>query len=74
MREDIIEEMNRDEFIKVEEEHYVKMQENLEYYKTAIRLIKDEMYGLAGLGHEYVDIVKEIGSIIEDLELELNTL
>lgn len=69
-----MEEMNRGEFIEVEEEHYIKMQENLEYYKTAIQLIKDEMYGLAGLEHEYVDTVKEIGGIIEELELELNTL
>jgi hypothetical protein len=74
VREDIIEEMNRDEFIKVEEERYIKMQENLEYYKTAIQLIKDEMYGLAGLEHDYTESMKEIGSIIEELELELNTL
>lgn len=74
MREDIIEEMNKGEFIKVEEERYVKMQENLEYYKTAIQLIKDEMYGLAGLEHEYIESLKEIGKIIEELELELNTL
>ena len=74
MREDIIEEMNRTELIKVREEDYIKMQENLEYYKTAIQLIKDEMYGLAGLEHEYIDTVKEIGRIIEELELELNTL
>lgn len=74
MREDIIEEMNREEFIKVKEDNYLKMQENLEYYKTAIQLIKDEMYGLAGLEHGYIDTVKEIGRIIEELELELNTL
>lgn len=74
MREDIIEEMNRGEFIEVEEEKYTKMQENLEYYKTAIRLIKDEMYGLAGLEHDYTESMKEIGRIIEELELELNTL
>ena len=72
MREDIIEEMNRGEFINVEEEYYVKMQENLEYYKTAIQLIKDEMYGLAGLEHDYIESMKEIGRIIEELELELN--
>ena len=74
MREDIIEEMNRTELIKVRGEDYIKMQENLEYYKTAIRLIKDEMYGLAGLEHDYTESVKEIGRIIEELELELNTL
>ena len=74
MREDIIEEMNRDEFIKIKEDNYLKMQENLEYYKTAIQLIKDEMYGLAGLEHDYTESMKEIGRIIEELELELNTL
>lgn len=74
MREDIIEEMNREEFIKVKEDNYLKMQENLEYYKTAIQLIKDEMYGLAGLGHDYTESMKEIGRVIEELELELNTL
>lgn len=74
MEEKIMEEMNRGEFIEVEEEHYIKMQENLEYYKTAIQLIKDEMYGLAGLEHDYIESMKEIGNIIEELELELNTL
>lgn len=74
MREDIIEEMNRDEFIKVEEERYNKLLENEEYYKTAIGLIKDEMYGLKSLEHDYTESMKEIGSIIEELELELNNL
>ena len=74
MREDIMEEMNRRDFIEVEEAGYVKMQENLEYYKTAVQEMKDEIYGLAGLGHDYVDTVKEIGKIIEELEMELNSL
>lgn len=74
MEEKIMEEMNRDDFVEVEEEHYLKMQENLEYYKTAIQQMKDEIYGLAGLQHEYVDTVKEFGRIIEELEMELNTL
>ena len=74
MREDIIEEMNRGEFIEVEEERYNKLLENEEYYKTAIGLIKDELYGLKGLEHEYIDTVKEIGRIIEELELEVNNL
>lgn len=72
MIEDIIEEMNRGEFIEIEEEKYNKLLENEEYYKTAIGLIKDELYGLKGLEHEYIDTVKEIGRIIEELELELN--
>lgn len=74
MRDDIVEEMNRGDFIVVEENGYVKMQENLEYYKTAVQEMKDEIYGLAGLGHDYVDTVKEIGKIIEELEMELNNL
>lgn len=74
MREDIIEEMNRSDFIKIKEDNYLKMQENLEYYKTAIQLIKDEMYGLAGLEHDYTESMKEIGRVIEELELELNNL
>lgn len=72
MREDIIEEMNKGEFIEVEEERYNKLLENEEYYKTAVNLIKDELYGLKGLEHEYIDTIKEIGRIIEELELELN--
>lgn len=71
MREDIIEEMNRGEFIEVEEERYNKLLENEEYYKTAIRLIKDEIYGLKGLEHECFESIKEIGKIIEELEMEL---
>ena len=74
MEEKIIEEMNRGEFIEVEEERYNKLLENEEYYKAAINLIKDELYGLKGLEHEYIESLKEIGRIIEKLELEVNTL
>lgn len=74
MREDIAEEMERGEYIKVEEERYNKLLENEEYYKTAIGLIKDEMYGLKSLEHDYIESMKEIGRIIEELEMEINAL
>ena len=56
MIEDMTEETKRREFIEIEEEKYNKLLENEEYYKTAIGLIKDELYGLKGLKHEYCDI------------------
>lgn len=74
MEEKIIDDFSRGDFVEVEEEHYFKMQENLEYYKTAIQLMKDEIYGVAGLEHEYIETVKEIAKIIEELETELNNL
>lgn len=74
MRDDIVEEMDRGEYIKVEEERYNKLLENEEYYKTAIGLIKDEMYGLKSLEHDYTESMKEIGRIIEELEMEINAL
>lgn len=72
MREDIIEDANRPEWIEVDMGYHQKLEENLEYYKTAIRLIKDELYGLEGLTKNYEETVEEIENIIKELEEELN--
>ena len=72
MREDIIEDANQPEWIKVDIGYHQKLEENLEYYKTAIRLIKDELYGLEGLTKNYEETVGEIENIIKELEEELN--
>lgn len=72
MREDIIEDANQPEWIKVDMSYHQKLEENLEYYKTAIRLIKDELYGLEGLTKNYEETVGEIENIIKELEEELN--
>ena len=72
MREDIIEDTNQPEWIEVDMGYHQKMEENLEYYKTAIRLIKDELYGLEGLTKNYEETVGEIENIIKELEEELN--
>lgn len=72
MREDIIEDANQPEWIEVDMGYHQKLEENLEYYKTAIRLIKDELYGLEGLTKNYDETVGEIENIIKELEEELN--
>lgn len=72
MREDIIEDANQPEWIEVDMSYHQKLEENLEYYKTAIRLIKDELYGLEGLTKNYEETVEEIENIIKELEEELN--
>lgn len=72
MREDIIEDVNQPEWIEVDMGYHQKLEENLEYYKTAIRLIKDELYGLEGLTKNYEETVGEIENIVKELEEELN--
>ena len=62
------------EFTQVEEEYYMKIQENIEFYETAINLIKDELYGIESLENEYIDTVEEIKQIVKELEDELNIL
>lgn len=72
MEEKIIEEMNQPEWIQVDMNYMQKVEENIEYYKTAINLIKDELYGLEGLTKNYEETVKSIENIIKELEKELN--
>ena len=48
------------DYIKVEEEYYQAMKDNLEAYKTAIDIIKED-----------VEDVERIKSVLEDLEDEL---
>ncbi len=72
MNEEILEEMNRGEFVEVREDYLMQLEENTEYYKTAIKQIKDEIYGLCGLSHDYKDTVDEIMFIINELEEALH--
>lgn len=72
MEEKIIEEMNQPEWIQVNMNYMHKVEENIEYYKTAINLIKDELYGLEGLTKNYEETIKSIENIIKELEKELN--
>lgn len=72
MNEEILEEMNRGEFVEVREDYLMQLEENTEYYKTAIKQIKNEIYGLRGLTHDYKDTVDEIMFIINELEEALH--
>ena len=66
------EDFNKPEWIQVDMNYMQKVEENIEYYKTAINLIKDELYGLEGLTKNYEETVKSIENIIKELEKELN--
>ena len=46
------------------------LEEELDAYKKAIRLIKEELYGIKVEGYEY-DIEQNIKEIIEELEKEI---
>jgi hypothetical protein len=72
MEEEIMEEMNRGDFVEVREDYLMQLEENTEYYKTAIRQIKDEIYGLRGLAHDYKETIDEIMFIVNELEEALN--
>ena len=39
----IYDEWNKPEWVQVEEKEYQKLQENIEYYKTAIKALKEEL-------------------------------
>lgn len=66
------EDFNQPEWIQVDMTYMQKVEENIEYYKTAINLIKDELYGLEGLTKKYEETVGAIENIIKELEKELN--
>lgn len=70
----VLENFNESTQIKVDYERYQMLLENLEYYKSGIRLIKDEIFGLKSLTKEDGDTIKDIANIIEELEKELNNL
>ena len=66
------EDFNQPDYVKIDREEYQKEQENLEYYKTTIDMIKDELYGIEGLTKEYEETFNEIKRYIKELEQELN--
>lgn len=71
MREDIIEEMNRPEWIQVDMTYMQKLETNTEYYKTAIKMIEDELYGLESISKDWEETVRAIEKIVEELKKEL---
>ena len=59
------EDFNQPDYVKIDREEYQKEQENLEYYKTTIDMIKDELYGIEGLTKEYEETFNEIKRYIK---------
>ena len=65
------ENFNEPDFIKIDREEYQKEQEQLEYYKTAIDMILDELYGMEGLTKDYSETINSIKDILNDLKREI---
>lgn len=62
MEEEIIEEARIPEWIQVDMTHYQNMEENLEYYKTAIKLIEENVEQMkeTTLKKEMQDLINEL--------------
>lgn len=58
--------------IKVDREEYEKDQEKIEYYKTAINLIKDNLKEYLLNNSTIDETITDIGIIIKELEDEIN--
>lgn len=68
MEEKIYEEFNQPEWIQVDMSYIQKLEENVEYYKTAISEIKEEV-NLEGENEEKIENIK---TAIKELEGVLN--
>lgn len=66
MEEKINEEARIPEWIQVDMTHYQNMEENLEYYKTAIRLIEESVEQM-----EETTAKKEMQDLINELKNNL---
>lgn len=66
MKEKINEEARIPEWIQVDMTHYQNMEENLEYYKTAIKLIEEK------IECEETQVLREINELIEELKKHLH--
>lgn len=66
------EDFNISDYIKVDREEYNKDQEKIEYYKTAINLIKDNLKEYLFNNSTIDETITDIGIIIKELEDEIN--
>jgi hypothetical protein len=66
------EDFNISDYIKVDREEYNKDQEKIEYYKTAINLIKDNLKEYLLNNSTIDETITDIGIIIKELEDEIN--
>lgn len=66
------EDFNISDYIKVDREEYEKDQEKIEYYKTAINLIKDNLKDYLLNNSTIDETINDIGIIIKELEDEIN--
>lgn len=66
MEEKINEEARIPEWIQVDMTHYQNMEENLEYYKTTIKLIEEK------IECEETQVLREINELIEELKKHLH--
>lgn len=66
------EDFNIPDYIKVDREEYEKDQKKIEYYKTAIDLIKDNLKEYLLNNSTIDETITDIGIIIKELEDEIN--
>ena len=66
------EDFNISDYIKIDREEYEKDQEKIEYYKTAINLIKDNLKEYLLNNSTIDETINDIGIIIKELEDEIN--
>lgn len=66
------EDFNISDYIKVDREEYDRDQEKIEYYKTAINLIKDNLKEYLLNNSTIDETITDIGIIIKELEDEIN--
>ena len=66
------EDFNIPDYIKVDREEYEKDQEKIEYYKTAINLIKDNLKEYLLNNSTIDETITDIGIIIKELDDEIN--
>lgn len=66
------EDFNISDYIKVDREEYEKDQKKIEYYKTAIDLIKDNLKEYLLNNSTIDETITDIGIIIKELEDEIN--
>ena len=66
------EDFNISDYIKVDREEYDRDQEKIEYYKTSINLIKDNLKEYLLNNSTIDETITDIGIIIKELEDEIN--
>lgn len=66
------EDFNISDYIKVDREEYDRDQEKIEYYNTAINLIKDNLKEYLLNNSTIDETITDIGIIIKELDDEIN--